>query len=1180
MRDVAGEVEDWLVNTPEQVQKLGKVGEGVYSAMQVAMRTLANQVYPNWALSNEGRQVAVASARTMASGMSMADIVASTLRATAVPDVNVSDPRQLIDGIVQSIGRPGSGSAFEVDYRGTITNLRGVTEPDPIKHNLQRIYEHYGKPEGEDIPDLLNETQELFVIRVKAVQLAYRAMLMDAGVIDPTAYAYLIRNGFVIRSVSGQTQIRQMGNMPVNAEDPNSYRTVIANVDTLGTRPGSYSDADYGHVIQPIEEALRLNYIYDVGEDHIRQMGLKAYKLLADKRLSDALEPLAKRNLKTEIGDADKTASATAAWQRTIGKVANNIAEGKRTRHQERDTFDKLRRRGRALGLPETQVDTDVAELEQGFEAWFKTADRARRETFGTNEVLFASAAAKRAADIIDEAVKVGDASANGERSEIQARLNHIEPQLTALEDEIADIQFDSPKRQLLRRQFFAGIEPADPSFVYVPWDADDVEDLDQFKAFLSQQIEDLRSRRTELRAEQRTLQARLEKLPPTINRKPSRAGVAAYKNIVSRLERIAAHVDTRASGNTRFNTIVRDIDVVARDISRLTDLDDADALIGQRFEQFIEDFYERLTGVTEARRHRSRLQNQLDRIVRRAARGLKSVPGHFRDNILNPNPALRESRSKMLAKAIKEQDSLVREYESISLRITGGKNARELLEREEARTALAADELAEYGFDARGNPTDITGLSQRAQADMRAMGISETEIRGLDRDARSTQREEAAARYDRYSIGDVVRRQRRFRSRQTERGRRVRGLREARRRLEPRLKAARERVRELERFVVDYDRVRAIQDELARLKREISDVDFPAIETRALTEESFNLTKNEIEMRYWILDALDSLWNARNATIAAKRGVVDQVNDHIAKTDEILNAEIKRWEDHQEELKLLMEKDRVPDLENKVPSPIPGFSDRYVQLYALDRERYPKMVNDGRFYPEHIKKGVDKEFFNPNPKTLEGIVHATVKGAANVATSFRFLSTSYDFGAMFIQQIVLLANRPDLFAKVVWGQLAQTFDPLYGSRYIANNLDTVLEMARHGSPVNTAQFTEFQAALDPESAGGGEIQYVGGRGLFPAVGERLVTATAEGRGPDELHESRRPRKHPRTPVEIRTRREAHHRVFRQHIQHDRNGGQGRALQGDETELAVGRGRLESVGEVCEQRHRIHRLAG
>ena len=69
-----------------------------------------------------------------------------------------------------------------------------------------------------------------------------------------------------------------------------------------------------------------------------------------------------------------------------------------------------------------------------------------------------------------------------------------------------------------------------------------------------------------------------------------------------------------------------------------------------------------------------------------------------------------------------------------------------------------------------------------------------------------------------------------------------------------------------------------------------------------------------------------------------------------------------------------------------------------------------------------------------------------------------RFLTLTFDMGAFMIQGIALLATRPDLFARTVAHTLPNIIDPTWTARYISQNRDTMIEMARHGMPLLTAR--------------------------------------------------------------------------------------------------------------------------
>lgn len=1089
--NVSGEAENFLTQTPDEIKKLGRAGEATFSAMQVALRSAASVVYPNWANTNVGRQIAVASARTTSEGMQMAEIVTSSLAVTADPTIDIAtDIARHREAILPSFGNPGSRAAVQHDFRGTVTNLVGVSTPDPIRHNFQRILEDYGTANGADLDGLLTPAQELLVQRIKVQQAAYYAMELVEGAIERADYDALINEGIMTRSISGQIQVRQVSDNPISADDADSYRTVISRVRS--NRRG----ADADRQIRPVDEALRQNYIYNVGEDMIRSMGVRTYNRIAAKRLEDALEPHARRDIKLDIADNQKQTQNLKNWNRELVRVATRISQGSTTRAREAQTFDTLRTQGEFLGIDPDRVRADVQGLADNFEAFFKAEERQRQTIAGSDAIRYATQAARRAAQIVGEATKEENATLGNRVSKLQAQQDELTPRIQSLRDEIDDIQGDTPRRRLARQQFYSGLSEADyGGLAYQPWNPDDVEDLAQFREFLRNQLTDLRARLSTDEAQLRNVQDQLSKLPQAPIR-PSRENVGRYRQIADRLERIATRPDNRTSADVRFNSLLSAINEAGLEIQQLTRMSDADAIVGRRFDEFLDDFNQRVGQRTAKQRRRDQIQNTLNRIVRRAHTASGDIPSYLRQNILNPNPQLRQYRLGLLGRAMGNLARLENEYANISRQIQGQRTSRALIAREEARATLGADELADYGFDTSGRPTDLTGLSTRAQDEMRALGIPESDIRAEDAAVRQSQSASASERAERLDIGSEISRRRQFRSRQTARGRRLTGLRDARRRLDPQLKKARDEVRRLKHFVVDYDRIQELQGELNTLRREIADARPSAIETRAVqSEDAFNLTQDEIRMREWLIDAIEPLWNSRAPTVAAKRAVMEKVNRKITRLNETLDEELAEQERTLNQLRREQETGRGPDLNTGVPRQSDEFSKKYDQLRAVDEERYPDLARSGKLFPDDIARGVEKQFLDPNND-----YHRALQVAANTSGGLRFLATGFDVGASFIQQIVILANRPDLFATNLWAQLAQTFDPTYASRYLNENLEVALEMAYHGSPINTAQFTDFQAAVDVDTGDTGELAYVGGRGIFPTMGEKLTNFTERGR--------------------------------------------------------------------------------
>ena len=106
-----------------------------------------------------------------------------------------------------------------------------------------------------------------------------------------------------------------------------------------------------------------------------------------------------------------------------------------------------------------------------------------------------------------------------------------------------------------------------------------------------------------------------------------------------------------------------------------------------------------------------------------------------------------------------------------------------------------------------------------------------------------------------------------------------------------------------------------------------------------------------------------------------------------------------------------------------------------------------------------------------------------------------RFLTLTFDMGAFMIQGIALLATRPDLFARTVAHTLPNIIDPTWTARYISQNRDTMIEMARHGMPLLTAR-AEQTALL-----GNRAFSFLGNEDAQPLVRSTRQAVESELRG-------------------------------------------------------------------------------
>ena len=124
--------------------------------------------------------------------------------------------------------------------------------------------------------------------------------------------------------------------------------------------------------------------------------------------------------------------------------------------------------------------------------------------------------------------------------------------------------------------------------------------------------------------------------------------------------------------------------------------------------------------------------------------------------------------------------------------------------------------------------------------------------------------------------------------------------------------------------------------------------------------------------------------------------------------------------------------------------------------VHGLDPRRVPGLAAEGMFYTREAAAEINKMGPADNPITQ------LISGAEAASNSLRHLTVTYDIGAYMIQGIILLAFRPDLFARTIAHTIPTMTDPTWVRRYIAERPETMVEMANHGMPLLTARYEDF----------------------------------------------------------------------------------------------------------------------
>lgn len=121
--------------------------------------------------------------------------------------------------------------------------------------------------------------------------------------------------------------------------------------------------------------------------------------------------------------------------------------------------------------------------------------------------------------------------------------------------------------------------------------------------------------------------------------------------------------------------------------------------------------------------------------------------------------------------------------------------------------------------------------------------------------------------------------------------------------------------------------------------------------------------------------------------------------------------------------------------------------------LFGKTDEQIPIAKWRSRFMPREDRELLDKYVgeFGGAIKAKPNALTRSVEFIGNVSRS---TAASIDFGAGMIQGLPVLARNPDAWGKMMAAQFKGTANPKFLSQYIADNIDDVQEMARHGVPI------------------------------------------------------------------------------------------------------------------------------
>ncbi len=276
----------------------------------------------------------------------------------------------------------------------------------------------------------------------------------------------------------------------------------------------------------------------------------------------------------------------------------------------------------------------------------------------------------------------------------------------------------------------------------------------------------------------------------------------------------------------------------------------------------------------------------------------------------------------------------------------------------------------------------------------------------------------------------------------------------------------------------VDRERLESLESSLESLKQEAAALRLTPRVTRSLNRESFEATQAELRVRDEIKELLVPLWDSSAPTWEAKRNAVLKVQDTLSRYRAATRKLIEQRKATDEMLSTLREKRTIN-------------STRYGKLVQLDPERFPSPRSKGWFFTEKEAEGFNGFLLNPRSKA-----HNLIQFGDDAAGVLRWLRTTFDFGAPFIQLAVVMFSRPDVFARAVFYQMRRFTDPEGVRHYMVDNMPTLLRMSQHGIPINTAQFEQFIATSSQRQPAPAGDQGTGGKAVFPTIGDKITTGT------------------------------------------------------------------------------------